>query len=41
MTEKPPQFHGNTLQYTCLENPMKREAWQAIVHGVTRDSDMT
>ena len=22
--------HGNLLQYSCLENPMDREAWQAI-----------
>ena len=26
--------HGNTLQYYCLENPMDRRAWRAIVHGV-------
>ena len=26
--------HGNPLQYSCLENPMDREAWQATVHGV-------
>ena len=25
--------HGNPLQYSCLENPMDRGAWQA--HGVT------
>ena len=24
------------LQYSCLENPMDRGAWQATVHGVTR-----
>ena len=23
---------GNPLQYSCLENPMDREAWQATVH---------
>ena len=23
--------HGNPLQYSCLENPMDRGAWQAIV----------
>ena len=28
--------HGNPLQYSCLENPMKRGAWQATVHGVTK-----
>ena len=32
--------HGNPLQYSCLEKPMVREAWQATVHGVT-ESDMT
>ena len=26
--------NGNPLQYSCLENPMDRGAWQAIVHGV-------
>ena len=26
--------HGNPLQYSCLENPMDRGAWQATVHGV-------
>jgi len=26
--------HGNPLQYPCLENPMGREAWRAVVHGV-------
>ena len=32
--------HGNLLQYSCLENPMDRGAWQATVHGVV-ESDMT
>ena len=27
--------HGNPLQYSCLENPMDRGAWQVTVHGVT------
>ena len=26
----------NLLQYSCLENPMERGTWQALVHGVTR-----
>ena len=26
--------NGNPLQYSCLENPMDRGAWQATVHGV-------
>ena len=27
--------HGNPLQYSCLENPMDREAWKATVQRVT------
>ena len=27
---------GNPLQYSCLENPMERGVWQAIVHRVTK-----
>ena len=26
--------NGNPLQYSCLGNPMDREAWRASVHGV-------
>ena len=26
--------HGNPFQYSCLENPMDREAWWAKVYGV-------
>ena len=28
--------HGNPLQHSCLENPMDRGAWQAMVHRVTK-----
>ena len=28
--------HGNALQYSCLENPTDRRAWQATVRGVTK-----
>ena len=31
----PGEGHGNPLQYSCLENPMDREAWQTTVHEVT------
>ena len=41
----PGEGNGNPLQYSCLENPMDRAAWQATVHGVaksrTRLSDFT
>ena len=32
----PGEGNGNILQYSCLENPMNREAWWATVHGVAR-----
>ena len=32
--------NGNPLQYSCLENPVDREAWKATIHGVT-ESDTT
>ena len=28
--------NGNLLQYSCLEMPMDRGAWQATVHAVTQ-----
>ena len=32
--------NGNPLQYSCLGNPMGREAWWATIHEVT-ELDMT
>ena len=32
----PGEGNGKPLQESCLENPMDRGAWQAIVHGVTK-----
>ena len=43
----PGEGNGNPLQYSCLENPMNRGAWQdrgtwrATVHGVAKESDTT
>ena len=34
----PAAGYGNPLQYSCLENPMDRGAWQATVHGVTKQT---
>ena len=28
---------GNPLQYFCLDNPMDRGVWRAIVHGITKN----
>ena len=28
--------NGNSPQYFCLENPMDRGAWRAIIHGVAK-----
>ena len=39
LERSPGEEHGNPLQYTCLENLMGRGAWQAVVHGVTKESD--
>jgi len=32
----PERGHGNPLQYSCLENPKDRGAWQATVHRTTK-----
>ena len=31
-----PEGHGSPFQYSCLENPMNRGAWWAVVHRVTK-----
>ena len=33
--------NGNPLQYSCLENLMDRGGWQAAVHGVAKELNMT
>ena len=32
----PGEEKGYPLQYSCLENPMDRGTWQAIVHRVAK-----
>ena len=32
----PGKGNGNPLQYSCLDNPMDRGAWQATVRGAAR-----
>ena len=36
----PREGNGNRLQYSCLENPMVRGAWQDTVHGVAKESGL-
>ena len=33
--------HGNPLPYSCLENPMDREAWWAAVHSVAKSRTLS
>ena len=33
--------NGYLLQYSCLENPTAKGAWQTMVRGVEKESDMT
>ena len=33
--------NGNPFQYSCLEKSMNRGAWQAIIHGVSKELDTT
>ena len=40
LERSPREGNSYPLQYSCLENPMDRGAWQATVHGVA-ESDMT
>ena len=28
--------NGNSLQHSCLENPMDRRAWEATINGLQR-----
>ena len=37
----PREGHGNPLQYSCLENPMDRGAWQATSPCGCKEADMT
>ena len=37
----PREGNGNLLQYSCLGNLIDRGIWQAMVHGVAKESDTT
>ena len=36
----PGEGYGNSLQDSCLENPMGRGAWQATVPGVAKSQTL-
>ena len=40
LRKSPGEGNVNPLQYSCLENPMDRGAWQATVHGAAKGSDL-
>ena len=37
----PGEGNGNPFQYPCVGNPLDRGAWRPIVHGVSKEPDMT
>ena len=37
----PGEENNDTLQYSCLGNPLDRGVWQAVVYGVAKESDRT
>ena len=41
LRRSPGEANGNSLQYSCLGNPVDRGAWWEAVHGVSKESDTT
>ena len=39
LERSPGEGNGHPLQYSCLENPIDRGAWQSAVHGVTKSQN--
>ena len=37
----PGERNGTSLQYSCLGDPRDTGAWQATVHGIAKESDVT
>ena len=37
LERSPEEGYGNPLQYSCLEDPLDRGAWQTTVYGVKHD----
>ena len=41
LERSPGEENGNPLQDSCLGNPIDRGTWQAAVHGVVKELDVT
>ena len=41
LRSSPGEGNGNSLQYSCLGNPMDRGTWWTTVHGVAKELDTT
>ena len=41
LERSPGEGNGSPYQHSCLGNPMDSGAWWVIVHGATKESDMT
>ena len=39
--KSPGEGNGNSVQYSCLGNPMDRRGWWAAVHSITKELDTT
>ena len=33
--------NGNSVQYSCMRNPMDRGDWQAVIHRITKKLNIT
>ena len=40
LRRSPGEGNGNPLQYSCLRNPIDRGTWQAVDHGVAKESQL-
>ena len=41
LRRSPGEGNGYPFQYSCIENPMDREAWWVMVHGFTKSRTYT
>ena len=41
LERSPEEGNGNTLQNSCLANPMTRGVWRDTVHGIAKESQFS